>query len=199
MQPHNMILEGLRKQTKPYHDKLETGLGLFNRPLNMEDYCLLLKQMYGLYAPFEELLYRVALSEKVDFDFRARRKIPLLMQDLLACGLTISELDAVPVCSDLPPFAYGSHVFGCAYVMEGATLGGQVILKTLGPSLGITATRKGSFFNSYGSQVGAQWRLFCQALVSYTDSTERYKELTYAACTTFLTFCQWLTPPGGEL
>lgn len=62
---------------------------------------------------------------------------------------------APPAALDLR--ARPEHILGVAYVLEGATLGGAVLLRSVA-SLGVEPLRGGSFLSSYGATRGAMWR-----------------------------------------
>jgi heme oxygenase len=55
-------------------------------------------------------------------------------------------------------------LIGTLYVIEGATLGGQVISRHLYRHLGFSANAGARFFNGYGDEAATQqqWTLFCQ-------------------------------------
>jgi len=62
-------------------------------------------------------------------DYESRRKLPLLSQDLVALGASAEELDRLPRCQGLPACDEPAAAMGYLYVMEGATLGGQMLLR----------------------------------------------------------------------
>ena len=53
---------------------------------------------------------------------------------------------------------------GCLYVLEGSTLGGQIILRRAAERLGIDADTGAGFFHGYGAQTGAMWRGLVDAI-----------------------------------
>jgi heme oxygenase len=55
----------------------------------------------------------------------------------------------------VPPVVGAAEVLGVAYVVEGATLGGVVLLRSLEPA-GLPCR----FFASYGARRGAMWQAF---------------------------------------
>jgi heme oxygenase (biliverdin-IX-beta and delta-forming) len=54
--------------------------------------------------------------------------------------------------------AMRAQTSGSLHVLEGSTLGGQVIAPRLERSLGFADGRGYTFFRSYGREVGAMWR-----------------------------------------
>jgi heme oxygenase len=50
-----------------------------------------------------------------------------------------------------------ADALGYVYVIEGSTLGGQVVLRDLGTRLSLTP-EESAFLRSYGAEVGRMWR-----------------------------------------
>jgi len=53
---------------------------------------------------------------------------------------------------------------GYLYVMEGSTLGGQLISRHFRQTLGIELATGGAYFHGYGEQTGARWKETVQFL-----------------------------------
>ena len=47
---------------------------------------------------------------------------------------------------------------GALYVLEGATLGGQVLRREMAQRLGVNADNGGAFLDVYGAETGRRWR-----------------------------------------
>jgi heme oxygenase len=78
-------------------------------------------------------------------------------------------------------------------VLEGATLGGQVVRREVGRSLGLGTGTGCSFFGSYGDRVGEMWKEFCGALAAYAARDPSAEEpLVAAAVETFDALDRWL-------
>lgn len=179
------VLQQLRAETRPYHDALEARLGLANVPAERAPYAALLGRFYGLYEPFERVIpaYGADPTHWLDGD---RRKLPLLASDLdhLDVGTEGLELCAViPAAGTLP------RQLGCMYVIEGSTLGGQVLRGRFG---GISDRPVTAFFTSYGPRVGAMWRAFCARLGAFDGDAAATRAIVDAAVETFQTFHDWL-------
>lgn len=162
-----MILAKLKESTRDQHDALESVVDVMNRAFSLDDYRELLTRFYRFYSSVEPNLPSGDLLEE-GFDVEPRRKTPLLERDLQVLGV----LDAVkhlPVWSGAPPVETLPKAWGSIYVMEGATLGGQVITRHLKEHLGLTAEEGGAFFNSYGKEVGPMWKAFGAAVTAYSE------------------------------
>ena len=86
------------------------------------------------------------------------------------------------------------RVLGCLYVIEGATLGGQVITRHLEKNLGITPESGGAFFAGYGAETGARWKEFCALLTAAAERVSGEDEIVASANDTFATLGRWLFP-----
>ena len=78
-------------------------------------------------------------------------------------------------CRDCRPVPEG---LGALYVIEGATLGGQVITRYIQSALKIDATNGGRFFAAYGDRTGLLWRDFvrCSTATGRTAKLPHYRE-----------------------
>lgn len=182
----------LKTRTQPFHDRLESRLPLLNPYLTVEAYCTLLKQFYGFYRPLEAVFARAAtglLQGEVD----RRRKVQWLVQDLMALGETTESIAGLPLCTTLPRVTTQARLMGSLYVVEGATLGGQMVRRFLQQSLDEQASGCCRFFLSYGEQVRPQWEAFLQSLAEAAEEPEHQGEIIESACETFLCFEQWLS------
>ncbi len=123
-----------------------------------------------------------------------RRKTPRLASDLMALGAAPDTLAALPHCRELPDVASSARLLGCLYVIEGATLGGQIITRHLQTHLGLTPVCGASFFHGYGEQTGSHWKAFGARVRDFVQRSGGAGEVIAAANQTFVTFEAWLLP-----
>ncbi|WP_082407984.1 biliverdin-producing heme oxygenase [Verrucomicrobium spinosum] len=136
------LLLSLKADTQQEHRLLEDRLDLFNRVTDLAAYRRLLESFYTLYSPLEEMLAGAVNWNSLGWDFEASRKTPWLLQDLVSLGADPAGLDALPRCQDLPLLSSASHAVGCLYVLEGSTLGGQLITKQFSSTRCDTRSRR---------------------------------------------------------
>jgi heme oxygenase len=172
----------LREATAEAHRHLEAVMSLNERCQRRETYRALLARLFGIYAPLEAALTRMDW-QGVDTLVHQRRKLPWLTADLRSLGLSSAEIEGLPKAGTLPDVHEPADAFGILYVLEGATLGGQIISRRLEATLNVTEDTGGRFFASYGSEVGVKWRAYVHAVA---DRIER------AALSTFGSFDVWL-------
>jgi len=189
-------MERLRAETRPEHERTEGSVNIERRLASCTSYKAMLARFYGFYSGLEPALEAAAPWETAELDAAARRKLPMLRQDLENLGLTDEEVAALPVCHDLPDLATPHRALGALYVIEGSTLGGQIIAKLLRQNLNVDAGSGGAFFSAYGSEVGRMWREFAQAVDHFPSSPEEADAVIEGARDTFDAFGRWMAVLG---
>jgi heme oxygenase len=189
--PHTVsdVLTDLRQATASAHQTLEARLPFLHPDFNLPRYTGLLKAYYGFYLPLEQAL--CALPLPAELAFQERRKSAALAADLRALGLSSAEIDHLPTCQQLPPMQDSASAFGVLYVLEGATLGGQVLLRAVRNQLQLGAENGAAFLDVYGAATGQRWRAFLELLAGVTQPDLRQR-CVQAACATFTLFQAWL-------
>lgn len=194
------ILQRLRLETRDEHEAVELVLDLMSESLTRQIYCQRLEQFYGFYAPLERALQartqslvdeagKFPLSDASPTALAVRLdKTAHLQQDLHHLGVPIHSL---PLCRNLPPLSSQAELLGCMYVMEGATLGGQMISQHVRATLGVTPMSGGSFFDGYGDDTARMWRGMRQLLVSASSDTETENAIVINARVTFACLLRW--------
>ena len=162
------ILSRLRTETRAEHDAIEAALDLTGDGLTHDRYRRILERLYGFYAPLEPAIRAVGGWADRGLDLEARQKGPLLRADLRTLGGDAPT--AIPLCNDLPILVTLADCFGCLYVLEGSTLGGQFISRHVHRVLGMTPETGGRFFHGYGDKTGEMWQTFRAAVTGFVVS-----------------------------
>lgn len=155
------LMARLKAETGSHHRRLEQDLDLLSETLGPARVRTLLGRFYGFYRPWEERAAPV-LEAGLPSPMAGRLKSHLLERDLARLGLDGTARAALPRCADLPALDRVPTALGSMYVLEGATLGGQVVCRHLARVLGAGAAT--AFFGSYGSDVPGMWLRFGAAL-----------------------------------
>ena len=185
------LLEALRTGTASLHVALEKRLPFFCVRLDADWYRRLLEAYYGFYAPMESTLYNSGLIPD-GFDCVLRAKTPTLVCDLHALGLDDIGINALPRCTHLPDLDTAAACLGVLYVLEGATLGGQVLRREMALRLDVGADNGGAFLNVYGAETGRRWKDFLDYLGRLPLDALAKQHAVNAARSTFSGFEQWL-------
>ena len=154
------ILERLRTETRAAHEAIERDLDWETRVATRDDYRGLLARFWGFHVVLEPALAR-ALRDPDFFD--PRRRLDHLAADLRFLGLDDPAIDALPRAPIDPPRGRDAAL-GALYVLEGSTLGGQVIAKHIARQLGLTAEGGCRYYAAHGRETGAMWKGFRQRL-----------------------------------
>ena len=174
-----MILHKLKESTRHQHEDVEGVVDVMNKLFSWEDYKIMIAKFRSFYSAYEPLLPLEALKT-AGFDYNERRKLPSLDRDAKILGLH----DEKPF-TELPDISSLPRAFGSIYVIEGSTLGGQVIARHLKGQLGLTPENGGAFFSSYGPNVGPMWKQFGEAITVFAGDGENDEEIIDAAKETF--------------
>ena len=125
---------------------------------------------------------------KYGIDKDARLKTPSLEKDLKALGIWDEVKSNAASLDAIPSYDTAAKAFGAMYVMEGATLGGQIIKRHLKEHLGLSPDNGGAFFTSYGENVGPMWKSFGASITQFDEETGESDEIVDSAKETFDAF-----------
>ena len=156
-------MSDLRAATWPSHQRLEKRIDLKATFATTSSYRAHTERMWGFYVPLEAASPRGVFGDWLT-DYATRHKAPLLERDILALGADPSVFAVLPRCPFTPACNDPQAAFGCAYVLEGATLGGRTLMPMVETRLGLNATHGAAFLGSYGNAVDDMWRSFGRAL-----------------------------------
>ena len=168
-------------------------MDVFRRVQTEADYRGLLERFLTLYEPLEEDIGKAADWKEAGWDFETRRKTPWLRDDLRALGVDDTEFPGWPRANRLPALADFGAAVGALYVVEGSTLGGQMISRQFAEKLGVTPARGGKFFHGYGEDTGRKWREFGQWAEGQATRAPLADTAVRGARETFAAFSEWMT------
>jgi heme oxygenase (biliverdin-IX-beta and delta-forming) len=187
------FLDVLKAQTRPEHDAIEHAIRLTSPSITVEIYRRTLERFYGFYRPLEPVLLDPGQWPDAALDMTARRKTARLVADLQDLEVDVARL---AICGDMPPLDTPSDRWGCLYVIEGSTLGGQVIGRHLERRLGLTPAFGARFLQPYGARTGPMWQAVRSGLTAHASSEETQRRVVASAIATFRGLCRWMS---GEI
>ena len=185
------VLQDLRAGTAELHIALEKRLPFFTDQLDTDAFQRLMQAYYGFYRPLETALLESARIP-ADFDLTPRLKAPILQRDLCKLGESVRTLEQLPICQHLPVIDSSAACLGVLYVLEGATLGGQILRREIATRLGLNADSGAAFLDVYGAATGRRWRDFIEYLGARPMDVDERAAVVAAAQTTFSCFERWL-------
>lgn len=191
MKRDDSILHELKQRTAFDHRRLETLVQAQRSLCSLPEYRVLLSDLFAIYLALETRMALVAALPHYLPDISNRWKISYLASDLRSLGIAAQNIKH---CSPVPPIASVSQALGCMYVLEGSTLGGQILSREVLVHLKLTRANGCRFFSSYGSDVGSMWRRFTDALESYDRSNPNERPVILdSAVATFRFFYRHLS------
>ena len=187
-----MLRDDLRRHTRSHHERVEAVLDIPGSIRDSNDYVHLLGALFGFYAPLETKLWKhEELLRSLGLSLSDRQKSDKLREDLQSLGLTHRAIDSLALCSSLPALATCRHALGSLYVLEGSTLGAQLIARRLRRDLHPDPPIR--FFLGYGERTGAMWRGFVDTLNGITLAAGETAEVLQGAEETFDALERWMT------
>lgn len=185
------ILQSLRQETKPYHDAVEQNpfnLALAAGTVTATDTARFLAKMHGFLQPYEAQLQAHAAELGAEWQLDQRYRAPLILADLPQLGYSGTP----PLCPALMPLTSLAQLLGAMYVLEGSTLGGQVIARQLDKA----GIKTHAFFTGRAERTGPLWKAFCGLLTEATTNAHVDPAAVVAsAILTFQSLSAWLNQP----
>ena len=142
--------------------------------------------MYGFLQPYEAALRAHAAVSARPGSWSSATAPPLFWTTWPGWATRLRR----PLCPALPPLHTRAQLLGAMYVLEGSTLGGQVIARQLAAA-GIAGR---TFFTGRAERTGPLWKQFCQ-LLEAAAGTEDPDAIVASAILTFQTLAAWLNQP----
>lgn len=161
---HLDLRQRLRLETRSDHEALDQAVDLIGRPPDFAQYRSLLTRLYGLHSRIEPVLALVLPPSLIAH----RSRLDALRHDLVGCGIAPDTFHTIAPIDRLPVIANRAAALGVFYVMEGSTLGGQIIARHLATNPAIP-TGTYLYFKAYGDHTGLRWRDACEALNAMSD------------------------------
>jgi len=174
----------LREATAEAHAALERDLVWEARVATLAGYRSLLARLRGFHAAFEPAIGAGLADEAF---FGPRRRLAKLDADLAHLGLEATAIEALP--APAPGRLAGPEAaMGALYVLEGSTLGGQVIGRKVEGLHGLRAETGCAYYRAHGRAAGAMWQAFRARLETVPDE----EAALAAGVATFEAMRDWL-------
>lgn len=182
------IASFLKRETCAFHAQLDSKLQLLRPPITRTRFVHMIKRLYGFHAVWEQGLQRHAhLNEFM----KGRSRLSCLEADLAALRVPHGEFSEIERCwASAELVCDEAAALGSCYVVEGSTLGGQIITKALSSE---TWAPPGGLrtFNPYEAETASMWRSFTLWLEANAHHADRASILR-GARGTFALLASWL-------
>lgn len=175
---NSALLERLRQETRAQHEGLEKALDLLSPTLDLARYQDILRRFHAFWRAWRPAAHGL-LGQEADL-LAGRDRTPLLENDLAHFGL-----EPLPADGPVPPLEDTHQALGSLYVLEGSTLGGQVIARHLETHLGLREGAGYTYFQGYGRQNGPMWAALRERLAHHPAEGPAADQLVAGARETF--------------
>jgi heme oxygenase len=190
---YSEFLRKLRAETAPMHEILEQNRlsqAIVAENITLNEYIIYLKLFYGFVKPFEDKVYG-SLGHIIT-DAASRRRSGALALDLAYFGMEADAIDALPLYDIAGSLHSDAIRMGGMYVLEGSTLGGQVITRHLNKALGLQGPDGVRFFSGHGKNTGPVWKNFVEMFAGFAVGSHKEDEVIAGAQIVFKGFSTWL-------
>jgi heme oxygenase len=181
-------IEQLRRETTADHDAVEGAVPLMAEDLDRDTYVLCLRRIHGVVAAWEQNAAKGSPKWMRTLVIARQRK-QMLERDL-AWFSAEAQAEQLPT---LPDMNCQARRLGVMYVMEGSTLGGQLIARHVERVLGLSEGHGSAYFRGHGTRTGTMWKEFCEVLQSRVPDSEA-EAVIAAAKEMFAIFDSWMRP-----
>lgn len=164
-----MLQKVLKEATQIKHAQLETLMHvdkIINGTLNPQHYRQILTINYKVHQLLEAPLFAALSRPMANAIYLPQRlKLPALQKDMEEAGLSVENFFTTPLFDNMSD----AYIMGALYVLEGATLGGNVIHKRLKENRNLMPLKLGyHYYGVYGESLIPHWKLFCEVLNQQT-------------------------------
>ena len=180
-----MFIQNLRAFTADCHKQLELNslsLALLSNTVNQNIYCTYLTRLYSFVKGFEQYVYP-ALSPYF-FNVSDRKKAHFIEEDLKAQQCAINKHTLLEKAFFRNTYTDVYVAAGALYVLEGSTLGGQIIIKHLQKTMP-SGFVNAAYFSGYQQRTGSMWKEFLQQLTALPQSKQQEQQIITGAIITF--------------
>lgn len=163
-----MLHEKIKQATASLHDKLEQNMfvdQIMDGSLTFEQYQIILHLNFIIHTAVEDYLFNALSAELQEkLDIKSRMKLNTLLLDFQEIEVPVgwhntgTPPDYIDLSSD-------ASILGAMYVLEGAILGGNVIVKRLKTNEHLIPYNLNyHYYQVYGDQLGLKWKQFLEVL-----------------------------------
>lgn len=186
---YNTMLDKLKEETKSAHQNVEKVLIQELKALSSkQDYANLLNRLYHFYVSVEKQLHDIIDTNTIP-DIEKRKHVHRIVQDIKSIDYSIQNQGNFQAPLNIPSL---SHALGTLYVIEGSTLGGQIISKMLQKQLNLKDDSAISYFKSYGDKTALMWQDF-KIYISALEEHINENDMIAGAKNTFKSLENWLS------
>lgn len=184
----------LREGTSDLHAQVESRVPLTKPEPSRAEYVWFLQKMLGFAEPVERALEAMIRDYPALIGAPESWKAPWLSADLDALGghLPAGAGARRPSLLAAPTLTDPAHGWGALYVLEGASLGGQVLRRHLATQAWWPHGPGARYLAGYGARTAEVWRNFRERAENFATTSVRRDAMVAGARETFTRLSDWL-------
>jgi len=185
-----MVRERLRRHTRRLHAQINAHplvSGITEAGFGLNSYRRLLLAYERFYRQAEPRIADSLACFGLPLWYEDRRRQPWLAADLRHFGLHPEALSGLEEDFRVS-LASPGRVVGALYAIEGSSLGGAFIARSLARNLGLSADAGARFFHGYGAATDIRWQEFCRFAERIGDHPVELHRAEQAAAQVFEAF-----------
>lgn len=160
------VSQTLKEQTRDYHAAAEDIMfakKILEKTITRPEYTVLVEILLSFHNHYEAPVLRSTEAFFSGSMLSPAEKLQWLRKD--------AELLGIPAEATPGLFAPSAQeALGWLYVMEGATLGGQLIIRNLLKIPAICTSKAMNYYEGYGNETGMRWKYFTSRLDTAINS-----------------------------
>lgn len=163
-----MLQQKLKEATSTQHDQLEELMfvkNIMGKTLNQDQYKQILTTNYITHLLYEDAIHKAINAENAKaLDVDKRYKLNALELDLQDANISASSIsEKFHSLINIIEFDEATAL-GAMYVLEGATMGGAVIIKQLNLNPNFSTGYKFNYYGIYKDNLMPNWKNFVAVL-----------------------------------
>ncbi|WGL59763.1 hypothetical protein QEJ31_14620 [Pigmentibacter sp. JX0631] len=157
--------ELLKLETSKIHKEVEFLVKINSPQPALSDYIDYIVVMYKIIAPLEKIALKYFEFESSFPKTTKKNKTQKLKLDLDSLDIDLNKINFSIFVPEINSFA---ELLGCLYVVEGSSIGSQIICKKLYSLYGEELKNKMNYLNGFGRDSFKNWIYFIEYLENYT-------------------------------
>ncbi len=183
-------MQALKSATSAWHERLEEIVNskhILDPSLTQKEFKALMRGHYQLHWHVEPIITDIFELSLPELQYaQERQKLDFLTKDLIDL-----EIDPASLQIKNPDWKIESlyEALGASYVLEGSTLGGQVIRRALQKHPELSTQSQFHYYNCYGEHLRTRWISFMEMVDQKLQTPTSIEIACRSACQTFELAC----------
>jgi heme oxygenase len=176
----------LKSETSQVHDEVEQINIMSKSKPTIDNYIDYLKVLFKIFIPLEQKLFKFSEWKQNNFNFNLTKRVQHLIMDLNNLNVNKSE---IILSNNLPNIDSFEKALGVYYVLEGSSLGGQILFKKMLLNYSDQLENKLNYLYGFGKETFKEWKIFIDNINNYAEiNSAKKNDILNSALETFQCF-----------